>query len=173
MQLVNTNLYTGYARTVVSLTDYPASNTVVALTRTATLAELLQAGTLSPGAFILLTNSAGGAIQPKDLTTSLDFPLNYIVPLGHVLYHDGNLLVETLPSSQLNLNATLHLVANFQWLKLTAVQAQVSGTASFELDLHALATASENFAGSLPLITPIHKVYGGFIGPVPVWVDVE
>ena len=33
MQLVNTNLYTGYARTVLSFTNYPDSNTVVALTR--------------------------------------------------------------------------------------------------------------------------------------------
>jgi formylglycine-generating enzyme required for sulfatase activity len=172
MQLVNTNLYTGYARTVLSFTNYPASNTVVALTRTATLAELLQAGTLSSAAFILLTNSAGGTIQPKDLTTSLDFPLNYTVPLGHVLYQDGNLLVETLPSSQLNLNATLHLVANFQD-KLTGIQAQVTGTASFELDVEAQAAASESFAGSVPLITPIHKGYGAWIGPLPVWVDVE
>ena len=173
MQLVNSNLYTGYARTVVSFTNYPASNTVVALTRTATLAELLQAGTLSPGAFTLLTNSAGGKYQPKDLTTTLDFPLNYNLSLGQVLYHDGNLLVQTLPSSQLSLNGTLHLVASFQGFRLTAVQAQVTGTESFELDVQAQAAAAENFAGSLALIPPIHQLYGGFIGPVPVWVDVE
>ena len=172
MQLVNTNLYTGYARTVVSFTNYPASNTVVALTRTATLAELLQVGTLSSSGFIPLTNSAGGAIQPKDLTTTLDFPLNYTVPLGRVLSPAGNLLVQILPSSQLNLNATLHLVANFQQ-GLTAVQAQVNGTASFELDVQAQAAASGGFAGSLPLITPIHERYFRFIGPLLVWVDVE
>jgi formylglycine-generating enzyme required for sulfatase activity len=172
-QLVNTNLYTGYARTVVSFTNYPASNTVVALTRTATLAELLQAGTLSSGAFIALTNSAGGSVRPKDLTKAWDFPLNYALSLGQVLYHDGNLLVQTLPSSQLSLNGTLHLVASFQGFRLTAVQAQVTGTESFELDVQAQAAAAENFAGSLPLIPPIHQLYGGFIGPVPVWVDVE
>jgi sulfatase modifying factor 1 len=172
MQLVNTNLYTGYARTVVSFTNYPTSNTVVALTRTATLAELLQAGTLSSSAFNLLTNSAGGKYQPKDLTTTLDFPLDFTVPLGHVLYQDANFLVETLPSSQLDLNATLHLDANFQWFKLAAIQAQLTGTASFELDVHARAALSENFGNSIPLITPIHNVYGAFIGPVPVWVDV-
>jgi formylglycine-generating enzyme required for sulfatase activity len=171
-QLVNTNLYTGYARTVVSFTNYPASNTVVALTRIATLAELLQAGTLSSSAFNLLTNSAGGKYQPKDLTTTLDFPLDFTVPLGHVLYQDANFLVETLPSSQLDLNATLHLDANFQWFKLAAIQAQLTGTASFELDVHARAALSENFGNSIPLMTPIHNVYGAFIGPVPVWVDV-
>ncbi len=173
MQLVNTNLYTGYARTVVSFTNYPASNTVVALTRPATLAELLQAGTLSSTAFIALTNSAGGAVQPKDLTKAWDFPLNYTVPLGAVLYSNANFLVNTLATSQLNLNGTLHLVANFQGLRLTAVQAQVTGTESFELDVQAQAAVAEDFAGSLPLITPIHQLYGGFIGPVPVWIDVE
>jgi formylglycine-generating enzyme required for sulfatase activity len=173
MQLVNTNLYTGYARTVVSFTNYPASNTVVALTRTATLAELLQAGTFSSSAFILLTNSAGGSVRPKDLTKAWDFPLNYTLSLGQMLYHDGNLLVQTLPSSQLSLNGTLHLVASFQGFRLTAVQAQVTGTESFELDVQAQAAASVNFAGSLALIPPIHQLYGGFIGPVPVWVDVE
>ena len=176
MHLINTNLHTGYARTVVSFTNYPASNTVVALTRTATLAELLQAGTLSSTALISLTNSAGGKYQSKDLTPTLDFPLDYTVPLGHVLYQDANLVVELLPSSQLNLNATLHLAANFQRFKLTAVQAQMTGTASFELDAHAQASAARNFAGSMPLITPIHQVYGGYIGVppfvVPVWVDV-
>ena len=137
------------------------------------MAELLQAGTFSSSAFNLLTNSAAGKYQTKNLTAALDFPLNYTVPLGQVLYQDANFLVEISPSSQLNLNATLHLVANFQRLKLTAVQAQVTGTASFELDAHARAAAAENFAGSLPLIAPIHKLYGGFIGLVPVWVDVE
>jgi formylglycine-generating enzyme required for sulfatase activity len=171
-QLVNTNLYTGYVRTVLSFTNYPASNTVVALTRPATLAELLQAGTLSSGAFNLLTNSAGGAIRPKDLITTLDFPLDFTGPLGHVLYQDANFLVETLPSSQLDLNATLHLSANFQGFHLTAIQAQLTGTAAFELDVHARAALAENLANSIPLITPIHNVYGAFIGPVPVWIDV-
>jgi formylglycine-generating enzyme len=173
MQLVNTNLYTGYARTVLSFTNYPASNTVVALTRPATLAELLQAGTLSSSAFNSLTNSAGGKYQPKDLAKALDFPLNFTIPLGHVLYQDANFLVETLPTSQLDLNATLHLDADFHLFRLTAIQAQLTGTASFELDVHARAALSENLANSIPLITPIHNVYGAFIGFVPVWVDVK
>jgi hypothetical protein len=172
MQLVSTNLYTGYARTVVSFTNYPDSNTVVALTRPATLAELLQAGTLSSSGFSSLTNSAGGLIQPKDLGAGADFPLQYSFPLGHVLYQDANFLVETTPDSQLSLNASLQLSANFEWFKLTAIQAQLTGTASFQLDVHARASASENLSGSVPLITPVHNVYGAFIGPVPVWVDV-
>jgi formylglycine-generating enzyme required for sulfatase activity len=171
-QLINTNLYTGYTRTVLSFTNYPASNIVVALTRPTKLAELLQAGTLSSGAFNLLTNSAGGKYQPKDLTTTLDFPVQFTGPLRSVLYQDANFLVETLPTSQLELNTTLHVVANFQGFKLTALQAQLTGTASFELDVHGLASAPKDLADSVALIKPVHKVYGTLIGYVPVWVDV-
>ena len=171
-QLVNTNLYTGYARTVVSFTNYPASNTVVALTQPTKLAQLLQAGTLCSGNFTLLTNSAGGHFRPKDLTATLDLPLDYTFPLASVLYQDANFLVETLPSSQLSLSAALHFAGNVQGSKLTQFQAQVTGSASFELDLHARAASAENLANSLPLIAPVHNVYGALIGVVPVWVDV-
>ncbi|MGO8928623.1 MAG: SUMF1/EgtB/PvdO family nonheme iron enzyme [Limisphaerales bacterium] len=172
MQLVNTDLYTGYARTVLSFTNYPDSNTVVALTRASTLAELLQAGTLSASAFNSLTNSAGGFVHPKDLGAGVGFPLQYTFSLGQVLYQDANFLVETTPDSQLNLDASLQLAANFQGFQLTAIQAQLTGSATFDLDVHALATAAENLDDSIPLITPVHNPYFALIGPVPVWVDV-
>lgn len=47
MVLMNADPYAGYTRTVVSFTNYPASNTVVALTQPTLLAEALQTGTLS------------------------------------------------------------------------------------------------------------------------------
>jgi formylglycine-generating enzyme len=172
MQLVNTNLYTGYTRTVVSFTDLPASHTVVALTRPTKLAELLQAGTLSAANFTRLTNSAGGSVQPRDTSLTKDFPLRYTYNLRKVLYQDANFLVETTPNSQLDLDATLHLVANFDWFRLRALQAQLAGTASFELEVHAIASASKDLASSVPLITPVHNVYGATIGVVPVWLDV-
>jgi formylglycine-generating enzyme required for sulfatase activity len=175
MQLVNTNLYTGYTRTVVTFTDYPFSNTVVALTRPTKLAELLQEGTLCSDNFTQLTNSAGGRYRPKDITPTLDLPLSYAFPLGSVLYQNANFLVETLPTSQLDLNATLHFAANLHGSKLTQFQAEVTGTAAFELDVHARAALAENLANSVPLITPVHNIYGAVIPsvpPVPVWVDV-
>ena len=172
MQLVNTNLYTGYARSVLSSTNYPGSNTVVALTRQATLAELLQEGTLSSSAFNPLTNSAGGKFTPKGFAPSLNIPVQFHGSLQCVLYQDANFLVETLPTTQLDLDTTLHLAANFQGLKLTALQAQLTGTVNYELDVHALATAPKDLDGSFPLITPIHKPYATSIGGVPVWVDV-
>ncbi|MCX6921685.1 MAG: SUMF1/EgtB/PvdO family nonheme iron enzyme, partial [Verrucomicrobia bacterium] len=172
MQLVSTNFYTGYTRTVVSFTNYPTSNTVIAVTRPTKLAELLQAGTLTSAAFESLTNLAGGRYRPKDLTTTLDFPLQYSIPLGMVLYSDDNFLVETLPSSQLDLNASLKVAANFERFKLKSFQAQVIGSASFELDVHARAALARSYEGSVPLIAPVHNAYGALIGPIPVWVDV-
>ena len=172
MQLVNTNLYTGYARTVLSFTNYPASNTVVALTRQTTLAELLQEGTFSSSMASSLSNSAGGLVHPKDLQVEKDFPLQFSFPLGMVLYSNANFLIETTPDSQLILNASLQLAANFQWAKLTAIQAQLAGTASFDLDLHAQATASSSYSNSVPLITPIDTPYVIPIAGWPVLVDV-
>ncbi|MDD5141778.1 MAG: hypothetical protein PHY43_16130 [Verrucomicrobiales bacterium] len=49
LHLINSDPYTGYSRTVVSFTEYPASNTVVVLTRQTKLAELLVSGSLSGG----------------------------------------------------------------------------------------------------------------------------
>ena len=171
-QLVNTNLYAGYARTVLSFTNYPASNTVVALTRQTTLAELLQQGTFSSSVASPLSNSASGSIQPKDLQVQKDFPLQFSFSLGQVLYHDANFLIETTPDSQLTLNGSLQLAANFQWAKLTAIQAQLAGTASFDLDVHARATASSTYAGSVPLIIPIDTPYIVPVAGWPVLVDV-
>jgi hypothetical protein len=79
-QIVNTNLYTGYARTVLSFTNYPASNTVVALTRPTALAELLQAGTLSSSAFSSLTNSAGGGDPAQGPYSGNGFPIEVLLP---------------------------------------------------------------------------------------------
>ena len=49
----------------------------------------------------------------------------------------------------------------------------MTGAASFDLDVHAQAAASENLANSLPLITPVaHALRGINWSSVPVWVDV-
>ena len=66
--LVNTNLNTGYTRTVVAFTNYPVSSTVVVLTRPATLAEMLQLGSISSANFthraihLATTNPTGSMI---------------------------------------------------------------------------------------------------------------
>ena len=176
MVLMNADPYAGYTRTVLSFTDYPASNTVVALTRPTLLAEALESGTLSSGSPLLLTNSAGGSVRPKDLSFSKDFPLQFNIPLVRVLYQDANgFLLETTAGSTLNLGATLELAGNFQGHRLSAFQAQVIGSAGLELDVHAKAGASKTFDGTIPLLEPAptaryYLLAGGWW---PVWVDVK
>ncbi len=167
------DLYTGYSVTVVSFTNYPASDVVVALTRPTTLAELLQQGTLTSRAFTQLTNSAGGSVLPRDITPAMDFQLQYSYPLGMVLYEDENFLIETLPDSQFSINAALQVAANFQSFQLTSFQAQLTGTANFDLDVYAHADAPSDYTNWVPLIEPVSATYFAFIGPVPVWVDVQ
>lgn len=176
MVLMNADPYAGYTRTVVSFTDYPASNTVVALTRPTLLAEALQAGTLTSSSLVQLTNSTGASAREKDTALTKDFPLQYAVPLGKVLYQDADgFLLETTSGSQLILNATLQLAGNFQGGRLSAFQAQVIGTASVELDVHAKAGATKTWSGTTPLLTPAptaryYLLAGGWW---PVWVDVK
>ena len=172
--LANADPYTGYTRAVVSFTNYPASNVVVALTRPAKLAEAIQTGTLTSGSLLQLTNAASGPHRVKDNQLVSDFPLQFTVPLGKVLNQDANgFLVETTSGSQLVLGATLHLAGNLHDFKLTAFQAQLTGTANFELDLHAKAAGAKQFADSVPLFTPPPARYLAFVGAWPVWVDVK
>jgi formylglycine-generating enzyme required for sulfatase activity len=176
MVLMNADPYVGYTRTVVSFTDYPASNTVVALTRPTLLAEALQAGTLTSSSLVQLTNSTGGPAQAKGSALTKDFPLQYTVPLGKVLYQDADgFLLETTSGSQLILNATLQLAGNFQGGRLSAFQAQVIGSASVKLDVHAKASASKTWSDTIPLLTPAPttRYYLLAAGWWPVWVDVK
>ena len=110
----------------------------MALTRPTLLAEALQTGTFSSGSLLQLTNSPGGLVQPKDSSLTKDFPLQFNVPLVKVLYQDANgFLLETPSGSQLALSARLQLAGNFQGGRLSAFQAQVTGTANLDLEVHA------------------------------------
>jgi formylglycine-generating enzyme required for sulfatase activity len=102
--------------------------------------------------------------------------LQFTVPLAKVLYQDANgFLLETTSGSQLALNATLHLAGNFQGRRVSEFQAQVTGSASFDVDLHAKAGASQTLADTVSLLTPAptaryYLLAGGWW---PVWVDVK
>ncbi len=109
--LVNTNLNTGYTVTVLSFTNYPASNSVVVLTRPTTLAEMLQLGSLSSANFTQLGSSgkcrrrlrpqrrkaaaagSGAKVWPQEHRQS---------PRHHLSGCKCN-LIELLPGSQLTL----------------------------------------------------------------------
>jgi formylglycine-generating enzyme required for sulfatase activity len=168
MQIVDPNRSNGYMRTVLSFTNNPAAKTVVVATRIATLAELLQRGTLDSDTFTEVTPA--GQVVKNDLSAGIG--LNYSLPLDKVWYQDAYVTIGTLPSSHLNLSANLKVAANFNWFRLTEFEATLTGTADFELDAHAIASLSGDYSREIALITPIHRPFFGVIGGVPVWVDV-
>ncbi len=176
--LVNTNLETGYTVTVVAFTNYPASNSVVVLTRPTTLAELLQLGSISSANFTELGTQGNTAVAfglkgaKKIAQGSVPmFGLKNTANLQGTIYQDKNVLIELLPGSQLTFDSDLSFSANFSGLKLNQFSATLSGSADFTLDAHVHATGAVNESGSTPLITPVHQFYGGFVGLVPVWVE--
>ncbi len=178
--LVNTNLSTGYTVTVVAFTNYPASNSVVVLTRPATLAEMLQLGSISSANFTELGTQGNTALAfalkgAKKIAQQGPVPLFGIqntANLQGTVYQDANgNLIELLPGSQLTLDSDLAFSANFSGLKLNQFSATLSGSADFTLDAHVHATGAVNESGTTPLIPPVHQFYGAVIGGVPVWVE--
>ncbi len=171
MQLINSDPVTGYTVTVLSFTEQPTNDTVMVVTRPTLLAELLQQGSVTSSDFTEVTNGPG-----KLSLTQFGLPLNYSYPLNGVLYQDGNLTIETTPGSAVSLNADLNIAANFSGFTLTAFQATIEGTASFQLDFEALAQAAESYSGTATLVPPISRTFYGLIplGPflVPVWLTV-
>jgi formylglycine-generating enzyme required for sulfatase activity len=162
---------------VVAFTNYPASKTALVLTRAATLAEMLQLGSLSSANFTQLGSSGNAAVafSLKGATTPAGptpkFAIQNTVNLQGTLYQDANLLIELLPGSQLTLDSDLAFSANFSGLKLNQFSATLAASAGITLNGHVHATGALDRSGTIPLITPVHRFYGGFVGVVPVWVE--
>jgi formylglycine-generating enzyme required for sulfatase activity len=169
MQLVNSDPANGYTRTVVSLAETSATKTVVVVTRIATLAELLQQGSMNSDTFVEV--EPNGTIR-RNSNHEVGIHLSYSYPLDETLYDDGVLTIETLATSHLSFDANLQLSANFERLKLRDFDVRWTKTVSYQVDACATATVARDYDGEKGLITPMHKYYVGFIGPVPVWVDV-
>jgi formylglycine-generating enzyme required for sulfatase activity len=183
--LVNTNLATGYTRTVLSFTNYPASNAVDVLTRPATLAEMLQLGSLSSANFTQLGSSGNASVAfgLKGATRlpqgpAPKFRLKNTVNLQGTIYSDANgNLIELLPGSQLTLDSDLGFGDNFSGFKLRQFSATLSCSADFTLDAHVHATGSIDWSGSKTLYAAPPQFYGTLIptpiGLIPVWVELD
>jgi formylglycine-generating enzyme required for sulfatase activity len=183
--LVNTNLNTGYTVTVLSFTNYPASSSVVVLTRPTTLAEMLQLGSLSSANFTQLGSSGNAAVAfgLKGATRlpqgpAPKFGLKNTVNLQGTIYSDANgNLIELLPGSQLTLDSDLGFGDNFSGFKLRQFSATLSCSADFTLDAHVHATGSIDWSDSKKLYAAPPQFYGTLvptpIGPIPVWVELD
>lgn len=167
VHLVKSDLQTGFTRTVVSFVEEPASHTVVVLTRPTKLAELLQSGSLAAGGFIELPGDGPGPLGAGSGGMAFDYSFN----LERVLYQDANLILGLTRASELDLRGTFDLNGNFDRLKLTSFEALFGGHATFTLEAYAQASGSYSRSGSVGLISPVRKIYGGLIGYVPVWVE--
>ncbi|MCW5553131.1 MAG: SUMF1/EgtB/PvdO family nonheme iron enzyme [Verrucomicrobiae bacterium] len=167
VHLVKSDLLTGFTRTVVSFIEEPASHTVVVLTRPTKLAELLQSGSLAAGEFVELPGDGPGPLGAGAIGLAFDYHFN----LERVLYQDANLIIGLTPASELDLRGTLDLNGNFDWFKLTSFEGVFGGRAAFTLEAYAQASGAYSRNGEKALITPVRKIYGGFIGYVPVWVE--
>jgi formylglycine-generating enzyme required for sulfatase activity/type II secretory pathway pseudopilin PulG len=173
--LVDTNLATGYTRAVVSFTENAVSRTVAVVTRPAKLAELLQQGSFSSAILTEIGPPSPGppaqGMPPSDVLATglvLDFNFN----LAQTFFKDAALSIELLPGSFLNWSGQLDLGLNIRNFQLREFETKFSGAAGFRFEARANASGALDRALTNALINPVHRLFGGFVGAVPVWVEV-
>ena len=170
LHLVDTNLLTGYTRTVVAFTEYPSSNTVVVTTRPTKLAELFQAASVNTGGFVDLSPQPRArswfGTGSTDYDGGIDF--NYQLDLERVLFQSGPLLVEITANSYLNLSGRLEASANFWLLRLREFQAHITANADLRLEARVVASGDYSDEDEMRIFGPIRKQFGMMVGFIPV-----
>ncbi|MBI2927208.1 MAG: SUMF1/EgtB/PvdO family nonheme iron enzyme [Verrucomicrobia bacterium] len=162
-----------YARTILQLADDPATHTVAVTTEPAPLARLLKEGSLSASSMTLV--SSDGQPRPQfDWGVGKNFAFSHRLDLDRVLVDykgaDGQVRVEVLPGSKLDLNAALGFAATFHNSSLTDFQAYVGGSADLRVEVLASADFAKKWEGTKPLIEPLRSFYVAYIG-IPVEVE--
>ena len=174
VRLVNTNISTGYTRTVVDFTNYPASNSVVVLTRPTKLAELLVSGSLSGAKFTEVGGSQlGSGFRMNNLVTApfaYGIPFNYQFNLKRILFQNQNFLVELLTNSYVNWSGTFELSGNIQSNKLTQFSSKTAGNIDFRIEGHVGAQGAYDHDFSTNIYSATKRFYA-LIGGWPVWFD--
>lgn len=166
-RLVDSDPINGYTRTVLSVVDDPIAQTVSALTRQASLAELIDQGSVSS----LDDFQESLPDLPGEFEPTANFQIAHTLPLARTLYQDEHFLLETTRESQLDLQLELALAAEIEGGELTSFEAVVTGTADFNLVLHAAAEAAWSDSQTYEVGEPISNFYTAFVGPIPVWVE--
>ena len=90
---------------------------------------------------------------------------------GTILYTNSNLKL-WLPECTWALTADVDVAAAIGWGGLEAFDASARSELSIHIKPEALFYAAVKGGDEFPLIQPISKVFGGMIGPVPVWIEV-
>lgn len=173
--LIDTNIYTGYTVTIVAFTNYPASNSVVVLTRPTKLAELLVSGSLSAAKFTEINDQqlTSGFKMNNLVTTPFAYgiPFNFQFNLKRVLFQNQNFIVELLTNSYVSWNGTFEYSGNFENLKLTQFASKTAGNIDFRLEGHVGAQGSYDHDFSTNIFSATKRLYGTIAG-WPVWVKV-
>jgi formylglycine-generating enzyme required for sulfatase activity len=173
--LVSTNLTTGYTRAVVSFSDDAANRTVTVVTRPAKLAELLQQGSFSSVNLTEINGSSSGQSAlglPSPTASTKGLNLDFSFNLAQTLFQDAGLTYELLPGSFLNWRGRLDLDLNIRGSRLREFETKFSGVADFRLEARSSSPGAASHESTKALINPVHRLYGGFIGAVPVWVEI-
>ncbi|MHC1769469.1 MAG: SUMF1/EgtB/PvdO family nonheme iron enzyme [Verrucomicrobiia bacterium] len=169
--LIDTNLYTGFTRTVLSVTDMPWKHEVVVLTEQTPLAKCFMQGSCSSSSqFVDLTDQLRPQWQVGS-TFSLSRSNRFD---GVVLYaNESNTMKVDVLRGHLDLNGSLYIGGNFAGARLTAFDANVNAKAGFESVVRATLDAAIQTGSTNLLGEPIRHVYGTLVGLVPVWIETE
>ncbi|NCA82005.1 MAG: hypothetical protein EOM72_04595 [Opitutae bacterium] len=90
---------------------------------------------------------------------------------GTILYEHPNLKL-WLPECSWLLTADVDVAAAIGWGGLESFDASARSELTIHIKPEALFYAAVEGGDEFPLIQPISKVFGGMIGPVPVWIEV-
>ena len=90
---------------------------------------------------------------------------------GTVLYEHPNLKL-WLPECNWALTADVDVAAAIGWGGLESFDASARSELIIHIKPEALFYAAVEGGDEFPLVEPISKVFGGMIGPVPVWIEV-
>ncbi len=157
----------GFTRTVVEIVEPLADGRITVLTRPALPAELLLGGSLVPDGWEPVDGLP--ALQAVREFQWAGLPLDFSVGLGRALVDTAALDVRV--GGEFALEGGLSVAAVFEGLRLTEFEAVVNGRASFRLGATARAMAAGTASGRVPVYGPVTRSFTGFIGPVPVWVE--
>lgn len=92
--------------------------------------------------------------------------------LGGTILHTNANLKLWLPECTWALTADVDVAAAIGWGGLESFDASARSELTIHIKPEALIYAAVEGGDEFPLVQPISKVFGGMIGPVPVWIEV-
>ena len=157
-----------FYREVVSNTLNEADLEITAWTIDISLTNLLDEGSISSLSFVP-AQTGKGATASGDLNL---LHVEYGDDLsGTVLYEDAGLKLH-LPSASWDFAGDVDVAFDMSWGELRSLDASATGTLTLDMTPEVLFYQAISGGDSVPLVAPVTHLFGGMVGPVPVWVEV-